>query len=269
MIKVDKKMNLCEEVTLQLYKENKEYYVDAEDLWNWLEIKTPFTMWIKRRIIQYKFEYNNDFKNYYYKINDNNFVNVKNIDEFNNSQQASRNGYSLKYFLKPDMAKQLAMVEDADKGKLVRQFYLDLEKYVYETNQRNQWLDWREKEAHSTHEFHSFIDDDRKCIGLCKELKAIVSYKYNLKYIYSKEMYFQEYLNKYNQDYWLYYVELRSEAERFVEAFKSLNNESYMHNVIAALQNNHIDNKDKFKEYKGKTKLMDKFPKQFGKPHIE
>lgn len=37
-------------------------------------------MWIKRRIIQYKFEYNNDFKNYYYKIDELKFENVETFD---------------------------------------------------------------------------------------------------------------------------------------------------------------------------------------------
>lgn len=246
------KLQLCFNTELQLYKEDNEYYIDAEELWKWLEVKTKFNDWIKRRIVQYKFEYNNDFKNYYYKIDELKFENVKNIDEFNNSQQASRNGYSLKYFLKPDMTKQLAMVEDADKGKLVREFYLNLEKYIIETNQIKeyyQWVDKRIVEAHETYEFYNLINDEGKCIALSKCLYNIVSYKCNLSFIHNKEQVFQLSLNTDNKKPWLLYQEIKENAETYVKYWMKKNSDNFMHNVIDDLLDEYIEDKKEFESY--------------------
>ena len=273
---VDKKLQLCFNADLQLYEEYGKYYVDAKDLWKWLCIKTPFSKWFSRRIIQYKFETNEDYQFYYYKeesivdlnnLNKDKTVSVetventqtincqnfKKLSDFKNENQASKLGYEKKYFLNPDMAKQLAMVEDADKGKLVREFYLNLEKYIQETNQVKQYYDWVDKrtvEAHETYEFYNLIGDEGKCIALSRCLQTVVSYKFNFPFRYNKEQIFQLSLNTDQKEPWLFYQEVKESAETYVKYFMRKDKQHFMHNVIDDILNEFIDDIDKYEEYR-------------------
>lgn len=273
---VDEKLQLCFNVDLQLYEENGKYYVDAKDLWKWLCIKTKFNDWSSRRINKYKFVQDDDYVFYYYKEDDaidlnilnvpkNEYVetientqiinceNLKKLSEFKNENQASKLGYEKKYFLNPDMTKQLAMVEDADKGKLVREFYLNLEKYIQETNQVKQYYDWVDKrtvEAHETYEFYNLIGDEGKCIALSRCLQNIVSYKFNFPFRYNKEQIFQLSLNTDQKEPWLLYQEIKESAETCVKYFMRKDSQHFMCNVIDDILNEFVDDRDKYEEYR-------------------
>lgn len=119
--------------------------------------------------------------------------------------------------------------------------YDAMEKYILETKQRNQFMDWRTKEAHDTHSFHLNIDNDKKCIGLCIALKNIVAYKYNLDFIYDKESLYQMYFYTQTKDPYKFYVDLRTTAEEYVRVFSLADKEHYMSNVIKALTNKYIE----------------------------
>lgn len=251
---VDEKLQLCFDVDLQLYEEDGDYYVDAEDLWSWLCVKTRFNDWFARRINKYKFENNEDYICYEYCRLNRTVLKFEYLENTGIEDPELRGvGYKKKYFLNPDMAKQLAMVEDADKGKLVREFYLNLEKYIQETNQVKQYYDWVDKrtvEAHETYEFYNLIGDEGKCIALSRCLQNIVSYKFNFPFRYNKEQIFQLSLNTDQKEPWLLYQEIKESAETCVKYFMRKDSQHFMCNVIDDILNEFVDDRDKYEEYR-------------------
>jgi anti-repressor protein len=85
--------------------------VDAKDLHTTLEVKTKFTDWIKRRISEYGFTEGIDF------------VSFSQIWE---KPQGGRPSNS--YAITLDMAKELAMIENNEQGRKVRQYFIAVEK---------------------------------------------------------------------------------------------------------------------------------------------
>lgn len=89
--------------------------VSARDLHQFLDVKTHFKDWIKRRIEDYGFVENQDFE-------------VSLIFE-----QNSKGGRPTKeYILSMDMAKELSMIEKSDKGKQARLYFIACEKRLRE-----------------------------------------------------------------------------------------------------------------------------------------
>jgi len=86
--------------------------VNSRNVYKYLEIDTPYSMWIQRCIDKYDFVENEDFRTY-------KFVNpeIKN----NNKNQTD-------YIVTLDMAKELCMVSDTLKGKEVRKYFIKVEK---------------------------------------------------------------------------------------------------------------------------------------------
>lgn len=89
--------------------------VDAKDLHAFLEVGRDFTTWIKARIGEYGFQAHVDY------------VTDGSPDRGN---QTGRGGdrRSVAYHLAIDMAKELAMVENSDRGRAVRRYFLDCER---------------------------------------------------------------------------------------------------------------------------------------------
>jgi phage anti-repressor protein len=85
--------------------------VNARDLHEFLEVRTPFSMWVDRRITDYGF------------IQDIDFVHVSQKSE-------TSTGATIKheYHISLSMAKELCMVERNDKGKDARLYYIECEK---------------------------------------------------------------------------------------------------------------------------------------------
>lgn len=81
--------------------------VNAREIHEYLEIKTPFSMWIKRAIDKYDFEDNQDFTTH-------KFVNGK--------------ATQIDYIVSFDMAKELCLVEPNEKGKETRRYFIEVEK---------------------------------------------------------------------------------------------------------------------------------------------
>ncbi len=81
--------------------------VNARDLWERLEIETKFSTWMPRRIEEYGFEEGRDF--------------VTNLGK-------SHGRPSKEYIISLDMAKELAMVENNEQGRKVRQYFIEVEK---------------------------------------------------------------------------------------------------------------------------------------------
>lgn len=87
--------------------------VSARELYAGLEIGTRFTDWFAR-ITRYGFELNRDYKLVTQKRETNNPKNP--LTEYTD------------YQISVDMAKQICMIQRSEKGRLYRQYFLDLEK---------------------------------------------------------------------------------------------------------------------------------------------
>lgn len=84
--------------------------VNARELWQKLEVKTQFNHWIGRRIKDYGFEDGVDF------------TVVKNGHGVNGQFQPTE------YIISIDMAKELAMVENNERGREIRRYFIEVEK---------------------------------------------------------------------------------------------------------------------------------------------
>ena len=85
--------------------------VNARDLWNFLESKQDFSTWIKRRIEKYEFIEGQDYLLH-------KFV----------EQLPSGAKHCIEYLISLDMAKELAMVENNERGRQARQYFIEVEK---------------------------------------------------------------------------------------------------------------------------------------------
>jgi len=84
--------------------------VDARQLHAALQVGKDFSTWIKDRIQQYGFQENQDFGVF---------------PDFGENSQRGRP--AKEYRLTLDMAKELAMVERTEKGRIVRRYFIDCE----------------------------------------------------------------------------------------------------------------------------------------------
>lgn len=100
-------MNELINVTLN---DNHEPIVSGRQLHEALGVKTPYSMWFDR-MVEYGFTENQDFLL-------NNFV-----------KQTGRGRHNkVDHVIKLDMAKEIAMIQRTDKGKEVRQYFIQVEK---------------------------------------------------------------------------------------------------------------------------------------------
>ncbi|WP_369350594.1 phage antirepressor KilAC domain-containing protein [Streptococcus hillyeri] len=96
-------------ITVNL-NDNQEPVVSGRQLHEALGVKTPYSMWFDR-MVEYGFTENQDFLL-------NNFV-----------KQTGRGGHNkVDHILKLDMAKEIAMIQRTDRGKEVRQYFIQVEK---------------------------------------------------------------------------------------------------------------------------------------------
>lgn len=116
-----KELQLFESGLIDVYQEGDEQLVNARDLYEVLEVKTPFNKWIKRRIEKYGFQENIDYL-------------VTDIFVPNSSGGKQT---VIHYILKLDMAKELAMIEPNDKGRKIRLYFINAEKHF------KKWLQQR------------------------------------------------------------------------------------------------------------------------------
>jgi len=85
--------------------------VNARELWQYLKSKRQFADWIKNRIKKFGF------------VDGEDFILVSQKNETNN-------GYTKNYIITIDMAKELAMVENNDKGREARRYFIAVEKLM-------------------------------------------------------------------------------------------------------------------------------------------
>lgn len=99
--------------------------VNARDLYNFLESKRGFSHWITERIEKYGFVEDKDYCKLYYDIFGNRLIiNQGNLAQIDN-QQVTFN--KIEYVLTINMAKELAMVENNEKGRQARRYFIECE----------------------------------------------------------------------------------------------------------------------------------------------
>ncbi|MGL5949836.1 MAG: antA/AntB antirepressor family protein [Cetobacterium sp.] len=101
--------------------------ISARELYEFLEVERVFTSWIKGRIEKYGFLENTDFVVIW-----NDTHNGVVVEYNGNPNSMSKKGYSSDYLLTMDMAKELSMIENNEKGRQARKYFIACEKkYVH------------------------------------------------------------------------------------------------------------------------------------------
>ena len=91
--------------------------VDARELHAFLNVGRDYTTWVKNRIDEYGFVESQDF------------------EVFTKTGENLKGGRpSKEYMLSLDMAKELALVENSERGRLVRHYFIECEKKLRRTN---------------------------------------------------------------------------------------------------------------------------------------
>jgi anti-repressor protein len=98
--------------------ENLGNSVNARELWFFLESKQRFTDWIKNRVEKYEFVEKQDYI----------------VHKFMISPEQDNQVDKIEYIISLDMAKELAMVENNDRGKRIRKYFIAVEKKFQELN---------------------------------------------------------------------------------------------------------------------------------------
>lgn len=98
--------------------EKQESLVSARELHEFLEVKSKYSDWIKNRISKYNFEENLDY------------TLVAKILETNNPKNPTTE--IKEHIITLDMAKELSMVENNDKGRKARKYFIQCEKKLKE-----------------------------------------------------------------------------------------------------------------------------------------
>lgn len=105
---------------INIKEENGKQLVSARELYDFLEVGRDFTTWIKGRIDKYEF------------IADVDFI-VLNLAHQNGGASWGGNN-KVDYALTLDMAKELSMIENNEKGKEARKYFIKCEKQLLQQN---------------------------------------------------------------------------------------------------------------------------------------
>lgn len=99
------------EEIIKITEHNGKRAVNARELHQFLESKYQFANWIQERITKYGFVENQDYE-----------VFKENLKNSNGGRP------QIEYALSVDMAKELSMVENNEKGRLARKYFIECEK---------------------------------------------------------------------------------------------------------------------------------------------
>jgi len=99
------------EALIKIYETRNGSVVNARELHEFLESKREFATWIKQRIEQYSFIENQDYTSF---------------DKFVKREIGSST--RIEYALTLDMAKELCMIENNNRGKKARVYFIEMEK---------------------------------------------------------------------------------------------------------------------------------------------
>lgn len=111
-------LTVIENSLIPVYQSDKgTRLVNMRELHSWLQVETKFADWMKRRISEYGFLENEDF------------IVLKSENGENTGFQA------IDYIFKLEPAKEIAMVENNEKGKEIRRYFIRVEDKFKQQNQ--------------------------------------------------------------------------------------------------------------------------------------
>lgn len=149
---------------------------NARELHEKLEINSKFADWIKNRISKYDFIENKDF------------ITVSKILE--------TGGKSIEYFISIDMAKELCMVENNEKGREIRRYFIECEKTLKKNLQERfldsymiedkyertkKWIEEQQEFDRKIEEKNHIIQEKQETIDIIKVNQGERTYKKQLK----------------------------------------------------------------------------------------
>lgn len=109
------------EELIKIKEENGRRAVSARELHNFLGSKQDFSTWIKNRIEKYGFNENVDYQPFH---------------KFVECQNGIGGTHRIEYALSIDMAKELSMIENNEKGRMARKYFIACEKELKQINQK-------------------------------------------------------------------------------------------------------------------------------------
>jgi len=95
---------------VKIHDHKGQKVVSARELHYYLEVQSKFADWIKNRIEKYEF--------------------IENVDYTTFSKNLESGGKQIEYAVTLDMAKELSMVENNEKGKTARRYFIACEKKI-------------------------------------------------------------------------------------------------------------------------------------------
>ena len=101
--------------------------VSARELHQFLTSKQDFSNWIKNRIEKYDFEENKDFYKIYFDV-EGNILKIRHDKFIETDNQEVTKVHKIDYVLTLDMAKELSMIENNEKGRQARKYFIECEK---------------------------------------------------------------------------------------------------------------------------------------------
>lgn len=129
--------------------EDGKQLVSARELYGHLEVGRRFTTWIKARIEKYQFQENLDF------------TIVENFSQ--NGEKVGRPQQD--YIITMDMAKELSMIENNDKGREARRYFIRCEEELRSRNTLNISGNSRLKKIAALVKENSELEAEQKRIG--------------------------------------------------------------------------------------------------------
>lgn len=165
---------------------------------------------------------------------------------------------TLEYYLTLDIAKEICMImgvaprtnaETRKLSKEIRKYFIECERYIDETKQRELFNQWRREESKKTNEFFDLLGDDNKCKRFSIAIYNLVSYLRALDHRYKKEDLYRMYRKGTDIESWVLYLEVEDNLITFTKTFMAIGREDYMASAINLLHEYYIGDMDNYKEY--------------------
>lgn len=102
--------------------------LNARELHEFLGSQIRFGNWIQERIVKFNFYEGSDYMVYYYDVH----CNLLN-DSRNKNVTTETQVYRMEYAITIDMAKELGMIENNRAGKIIRKYFIAIEKNSQES----------------------------------------------------------------------------------------------------------------------------------------
>lgn len=118
------------EQLIKIKEENGKRAVNARDLYHFLRVRRDFSTWIKERINQYGFVEDQDYQKLCFDYQGNKLIIRHNKNGESDNQYVSK----IEYALSIDMAKELSMIENTERGRQARKYFIACEKELAKTN---------------------------------------------------------------------------------------------------------------------------------------